>query len=235
MFSGKVPLQFGTIALSANASWLFDVWIENLARTQLYRNEMMTFTPPNTFDIPGFKAKMLAFLKELNLDPARYEKNIKIFISESTHHRAMDKNVMQIPFDANMSIDEASVIAFVEKFSSLLNTWMKEGGFKHQINLGILQAYVSRFRDASVARIAIDNMVQRFSMLQNATFIILTFLDDPYNIELQKVSSFFFEMTFLHGTPIINVIAPQIPSLYGLLMSPPKEPGKKNFVLYPIV
>jgi hypothetical protein len=83
VFSGKGPLEFGTIALASNASWLFDLWIENFARTQLYRNEMLTFTPPNTFDIRGFKAKMLAFLDEMKLDPGRYEKNIKIFVTES--------------------------------------------------------------------------------------------------------------------------------------------------------
>ncbi len=235
MFSGKLPLQFGTIAVSANVSWLFDLWIENLARTQLYRNEMMTFTPPNTFDIPGFKTKMLASLKELNLDPARYEKNIRIFISEPVDESAMGKNVVQIPFNASASVDESSVTAFIERFAGILNTWKKEGGFKHQINLGVMQAYVTKFKDPSVARLAIDNIMHRFAALDHATIIFLTFLDDPYLSELQKISSLFVEVSILNGTPIMNIITPQIPSFYGLLMSQPEKPGRNDFRLYPIV
>jgi hypothetical protein len=117
----------------------------------------------------------------------------------------------------------------------MLKIWEKEGGFKHLINLGLIEPYESKIRNASVARTAIFSLIHRFSVLANATFVLLTYLDDPFINELQKVSSFFIEMSFVHGTPITNVISPQIPSYYGLLMSPPKAPGKKNFVLYPIV
>ncbi len=235
VFSSKSHLQFGTIALSANASWLIDLWIENIAKTQLFRNEMITFTPPNTFDIQEFKAKMLAFLKEQKLDPARYEKNIRIFTTEPVGDQTANKNIIQIPFDSSSWVGESSVAAFVEKLAGILNAFKKEGGFKHQINLGMMQPYVSKFKDENVAKMAIYSMLHMFSVLENASFIIITYLDDPYINELHKVSSFFFEMTFLHGTPIMNVTAPQIPSYYGLLMSPPGPTGKKNFLLYPIV
>ncbi len=235
VFSRKEKLQFGTIVLSANASWFFNLWIENLARTQLYRNEMMTFTPPNTFDIPGFKAKMLTFLNEQKLDPARYEKNIRIFTTEPVDALIMGKNVLQIPFEADRSIDESSVAAFVEKFGGMLKAWVKEGSFKHQINLGIIQPYTSKFKDIDIAKVAIDNMIHSFSMLESATFIILSYMDDPHIEELRKASSFFIETTFLYGTPIMNITAPQIPSFYGLLLSPNEAIGRKDFLIYPIV
>jgi KaiC/GvpD/RAD55 family RecA-like ATPase len=235
VFLGKAPLQFGTIALSPNASWLFDLWIENLARTQLYRNEMMTFTPPDTFDIPRFKAKMLAFLNDLKLDLGRFEKNIKIFTTEPIGDRVEGKNVLQIPFGADAALDEPGVAAFVAKFAGMLNAWEKEGGFKHQINLGMIQPYESKIKDVGVAKKTLSGIMHKFSLLANATFIILTYLDDPFIQELQKVSSFFIETTFLHGTPITNVISPQIPSCYGFLMPPAEPASKKNLVLYPIV
>ena len=235
IFSRNAPLQFGTIAISPNASWLFDLLIESIARTQLYRNEMMTFTPPDNFDIPAFKAKMLAFLKGMNLDLARYEKNIKIFTNAPVDEQIAGKNVSRIPFDVNMSIDESGVAAFVTKFASILNTLKKEGGFKHQINLGMIQSFTMRFKDASVAKLAITNMLYKFSILENATFILITFLDDPYIIEFQKVASFFIEMTMLHGTPVINVISPPLPSSYGLLLSPNQLDEKKDVLIYPIV
>jgi hypothetical protein len=235
IFSEKGPLQFGTIALTPNASWLFDLWIENFARTQLYRNELLTFTPPNTFDIRAFKAKMLAFLDEMKLETDRYEKNIKIFVTEPQDENKTGKNVIQIPFGPSGFLDTAGANAFVEKFASILKVWEKEGGFKSTINLGVIEPYEVRMKDAGVARTAIFSLIHRFSLLANATFVLLTYIDDPFIHELQKVSSFFIEMSFVHGTPIMNIISPQIQSYYGLLMSPPKAPSKKNFVLYPIV
>ncbi|MEX2683923.1 MAG: RAD55 family ATPase [Candidatus Sigynarchaeota archaeon] len=235
IFSRNASLQVGTIAISPNASWLFELWIENLARTQLYRNEMMTFTPPDSFDVQAFKVKMLAFLKEMKLDPARYEANIKIFTTEPADEPITEKNISIIPFEAGVGIDESSAIKFITRFADILNTWKNDGGFKHQINVGVMQPFASRFKEPSVAKLAINNLLRRFSVLDNATLIILTFLDDPYIIELQKVSAFFIEMTLLHGTPVLKVVSPQLQSAYGMLLSPGDLGGKMNFMIYPIV
>ncbi|NMC03954.1 MAG: hypothetical protein GYA24_02020 [Candidatus Lokiarchaeota archaeon] len=235
LLSEKNSLQFGTIALTSNAYWLFDLWIENFARIQLARNEMLTFTPPSTFSIPRFKAKMLAFLDELKLEPDRYEKNIKIFVSEPIDKEQAGGNVHEIPFGSKDFTDEGTVATFIHTFAGMLKAWANEGGFKHAINLGLMEPYESHITSPGVARTAIFSTIHKFSVLSNATFIFLTYIDDPLIKDLFKASSFFFEMSFLHGTPIVCVVSPQIPNYYGLLVSPDDSSNRKNFVLYPIV
>jgi KaiC/GvpD/RAD55 family RecA-like ATPase len=236
IFKTNPPMKIGTIALAPNVAWLFDIWIENFARTQLYRDEMITFTPPASFDILGFKAKMLAFLDEMKLDKDRYEKNVKIFTTDVLDEKlSMEKNIISFPFEGKHVVNQTSVLAFAEGFRNKLETLLKEGNFKHQVNIGMLQPFESKVVDSNVAETAIFNVMSKFATISNATFIVLTYMDDMLVSQLQKISAFYFEITLLHGTPIMNVVSPQIPSYYGLLMSPAKNSNKKNFILYPVV
>jgi hypothetical protein len=55
--------------------------------------------------------------------------------------------------------------------------------------------------------------------------------------DMRKISDFYVDIFFENGTPLVNMIAPQTPYLYGLLQEylENKKKPNLNFEVYPIV
>lgn len=237
ILSNSLPMQFGTISIEPMHPEFISLLIDGLARIQILQNGLFTFTPSDTFEIIAFKERMLAFIKERDIDPARYYKNIKIYILDSIPLDMLkeEENVIPISFSDEHSNVQEQLQEILETFSKTSASYVTEGKLTRILNFSWLETFASRIKSPTDLPRDFIYFLKKALLMPNSIYIMAMYSDDPFLKELRKISTFSIEILSFRGIPLINIISPQNPSIYGLLYPSDQELQRKIFEVYPIV
>ena len=224
----------GSVVVDTRHLEVMDQWIENLARLQVFRNQLFTCIPPDNFNIPAFKNKVLSYMKEKGIEESRYYKNIKIY---TFNNLVNEENVINLPFDQDSLLDEKNVIEVIDRLIEYFQKFIKDGQFTHAINFTNYLTLKSRVREVTGNSRIVYTVYNKVIRIPHSIFIMGVHNNEERLEDLRKISDFYVDIFFENGTPLVNMIAPQTPYLYGLLQEivENKKKSKLNFEVYPIV
>lgn len=229
-----IPSQVGTIVNEPGSPQILDAWIENLARLQLYRNQLFTLMPPDAFDVGRFKQNVLSYARAMKIDETRYYDCIQIYpFQEPDGVTTRDRNVLPIPLPENGFFKEEDLVELIGLLQANLDSFMTKRGYTHAINFGALPALMSRI-DTHIQEPAVIQAIHGRTMnVKNVIFVLATFPRDAYIDHLMKISSFYINITSRHGTPLFNVVIPYVRYSFGLKIE--AQEGRLSMRLVPIV
>nr|MDO8109723.1 gas vesicle protein GvpD [Candidatus Sigynarchaeota archaeon] len=232
----QIPMQMGALSIDDMHKEFINIVIDGLARFQLKRNEMFTFTPPDNFDILMFKNKMLSYLEKEDIDPERYYKNIRIHLFDIASDQVRsERNVVDIPIPDKKLGDQEQVMQLLNLFAKKISSYGTEGNFKHSINIGYLLPFETKIKNLDIAANTFFSTFSKLFKIPNSIFIMATNSSDKFIQEIYKMANFCVDISFFQGTPLMNVISPHVPSLFGFLIPPDQEPQRKKLYIHSIV
>ncbi|MFX0099238.1 MAG: RAD55 family ATPase [Candidatus Hodarchaeota archaeon] len=194
--------------------------IENLARRQVSADEIFTLFPPDNFDIPAFRKKVLAWMKENNIDELRYWNNVNI-CSFNAEEKILknEKNVINIPVPESGVFNEEEFTELLKTLKNELATMGTNQGGKRSINFGFMLPISSRLgQDVRKYPNLFLRLHNAMKDVENTLFFFSTYSNDEGLDIMYKISNMVLEINILRGVPVLNCRMPEVPNLYGIFL-----------------
>ncbi|MBD3188565.1 hypothetical protein GF325_17170 [Candidatus Bathyarchaeota archaeon] len=230
IFENQSKTPIATMRVDPTHSELLDILLENIARMQLYNDEIFTMMPPDNMDILTFKGKVIKWLKMNEIDEDRYYKNIRIYLMDKpVRYLENESNVISIPVPQSSVFDNDNILELLELLSKNLESIQKENQGNRAVNYGDLNSFFTRIPEEMISSPhMMATLMKNVYSVHDSIFLVSLFKDSPMLPTLKRVSTVFMDTSTTWGAPVINFINPQVPYLFGLLFD---KDERNNHVL----